>query len=83
MFRRGDVKTQAEINAEAIRVVRGLLERCEERLIKVRGYAALHDFEKGMDRDQYMYCMGKADECREILLCLGVFDQQTSVKVKS
>jgi hypothetical protein len=75
-------KPWAETNEAAIKLVTSLLEKREQRLLDLRGSTALSDFEKGTDRDQYMYCMGRADECREVLMCLGVFNPEMAVKVK-
>jgi len=75
-------KLRARANKEAIDLVKRLLEEREERLIKVRRDLSQHDLEAGWERDQVMYCMGKADECREILMCLGCFDMETKVTVE-
>lgn len=75
-------KERAKANEAAIKLVKALLERREQRLIEVREGVSQHDLEAGWNRDQVMYCMGKADECREILMCLGCFEMQTTVTVE-
>lgn len=59
------------VNAKAIEIVKNELERREQQLIDLRKSFASDDFSKGEDRDQFLYCMGRADECRELLACLG------------
>jgi hypothetical protein len=58
---------------DAVKLVYGLLERAEARIVEVRKSCRIHEFDPSFDRDRFHYLVGRADSMREILMCMGEF----------